>query len=106
MPIKLCLVAAVFHVPCPGCGLTRAAFALARGDLGAAYSLHPMSLVVIPFVTIVIGAHAVKYVRTGRAWTDARLSRATELLFAATALLLVAVWVARLYGFFGGPVAV
>ena len=24
LPVRLCLVATLFHVPCPGCGLTRA----------------------------------------------------------------------------------
>jgi hypothetical protein len=61
---------------------------------------------VIPFVACVLAAHAIRYVQTGSAWTDTRLTRTTEVLVAATAVLLVAVWVARLYGFFGGPVAV
>jgi hypothetical protein len=105
-PWKLCLVAAVLHVPCPGCGLTRAAFAIARGDVAGAIAWHPLSPLVVPVVLWISGAHAFRYVRTGDAWGDRRLSRGTEILLAAMAALLVAVWTARLFGWFGGPVPV
>ena len=106
LPVRLCLVAALFHVPCPGCGLTRAAFAMARGDLGRALALHPMSLVLVPLLAVVVSAHALRYVQTGSAWTARRLNATSEVLLAAMALLLVAVWIARWFGWFGGPVPV
>lgn len=105
-PVKLCLVAALLHVPCPGCGLTRAAFAMARGDLARAFSFHPLSIVIVPIVLCVAGAQALDYVRTGSAWSHGRRGEWTEGLFAAIAVLLVLVWIARLCGAFGGPVAV
>jgi hypothetical protein len=105
-PVKLCLVAAVLHVPCPGCGLTRAAFAMASGDFTRAFALHPLSLVLVPALGWIGSVHALRYVRTGRAWTDARSSPWSEGLLAALALLVVAVWIARLFGFFGGPVSI
>jgi hypothetical protein len=106
LPVRLCLVATLFHVPCPGCGLTRAAFAMARGDLGGAFALHPMSLFLVPLLAVVVSAHALRYVRTGSAWNARRLNATSEALFAALALLLVAVWIARWFGWFGGPVSV
>jgi hypothetical protein len=105
-PLKLCVVAALVHVPCPGCGLTRAAFAMARGDLARAFALHPLSLVLVPMLAWIAASHALRYVRTGSAWTDAPTSRAHELTLAASALLLVVIWVARFCGFLGGPVPV
>jgi hypothetical protein len=105
-PVKLCLVAALLHVPCPGCGLTRAAFAMARGDVARAFALQPLSLVLVPMLAWIATSHALRYVRTGSAWTDAHLSRATEIALAAMALLLVAIWIARLFGALGGPVPV
>lgn len=105
-PIKLCLVAALLHVPCPGCGLTRAAFAMARGDVSRAVAFHPLSIVVIPIVASILAVQAFSYVRTGSAWSAGRIGKWTEVLLAATALLLVVVWIARLCGAFGGPVAV
>ena len=38
---------------CPGCGMTRACLALARGDLAAAWSYNPFSLAL---VAVVLGA--------------------------------------------------
>ena len=37
-----CFWQAVFHVPCPGCGLTRACLSLLQLDLAAAFHYHPM----------------------------------------------------------------
>ena len=40
----LCPFALLTGTACPGCGLTRAAAWLVRGDLGAALTLHPLVL--------------------------------------------------------------
>ena len=37
-----CIFQALFHLPCPGCGMTRACLALCRLDFIAAFSYHPM----------------------------------------------------------------
>jgi hypothetical protein len=107
LPVRLCLVATFLHVPCPGCGLTRAAFAMMRGDFRRAFELHPLSWLVVPLLALIVVGHAVGYVRTGRAWAAAaRVSRWSEAAMAIVALLLVAVWIARFCGSFGGPVPV
>ncbi len=40
---SLCLFRRHTHVPCPGCGLTRAFALLAKGDLAAAVGMHPLA---------------------------------------------------------------
>ncbi len=104
-PIKLCLVAVLFHVPCPGCGLTRAALALAHGDFVGAFAFHPLSFALVPLVGAVVAVHVARYVSTGTLSGAAPLPRAIEIVSAALVVLLIGVWVARLFGFFGGPVA-
>ncbi|MEA2599668.1 MAG: hypothetical protein QOF89_660 [Acidobacteriota bacterium] len=42
----ICLMRRLFHLPCPGCGMTRAFAALAKGDWSAAVVLHPLAPVV------------------------------------------------------------
>lgn len=40
LPNWRCPIAAVLHIPCPGCGLTRACEALLHGKVAAAMGLH------------------------------------------------------------------
>ncbi len=37
-----CWMKAIFGLPCPGCGMTRAWLALFRGDVGRAFGMNPM----------------------------------------------------------------
>jgi hypothetical protein len=103
----LCPFAILTHHPCPGCGLTRATLSLARGHLGEALRFHPLSPVLAPLVLGALGFNAVIYVRQGR-WSAAEgiqnrwLTRLGLALFA----VMIAVWIARFFGAFGGPVAV
>ena len=41
-----CIYLALFHLPCPGCGITRALLAALRLDFSTAFSYHPMFLAV------------------------------------------------------------
>jgi hypothetical protein len=39
----ICLSRRLLHLPCPGCGLTRAFAHLAKGEWAAAFTLHPFA---------------------------------------------------------------
>lgn len=45
-----CIWKTLFHVDCPGCGLTRAFMKLISLDFQAAYHLNPMIFIVFPSV--------------------------------------------------------
>lgn len=49
-----CPVKALTGVPCPGCGLSRAAVSLLRLDAAAAFRYHPMVFVLPPVVLLVL----------------------------------------------------
>jgi hypothetical protein len=96
----MCPFAMVFGVPCPGCGLARATVALLRGDMHAACALHPLVFVAAP--AVVAGMlHA-----TSSSPMSLRRERFTAYGAGALLVLLVAVWLARFAGAFGGPVAI
>jgi hypothetical protein len=105
-PVKLCLMAVLLRVPCPGCGLTRAGMALLHGDVARATSFHPLAIVLVPLATLFVSVQAARYVRTGAAWSRTPLPRWVEAVAAALVAMLVVVWVARFFGYFGGPVSV
>jgi hypothetical protein len=106
VPLKLCLLAVLFQVPCPGCGMTRALLCMLRGDMRGAVALHALSPVVLPWVAINAMRHVAAYVHTGDVWHVAPIGRAEQRAAIALAVLLIALWCARFFGFFGGPVPV
>ncbi len=107
LQVPLCPFALFTRHPCPGCGLTRATLALARGRLHEALQFHPLSPIITPLVVAALAYNALVYVREGR-WAAAEglhnrwIARVGLALFA----VMITVWVARFFGAFGGPVAV
>jgi hypothetical protein len=103
-----CVFAWTFHVPCPGCGSTRAVFALLRGDLHGvlAYNfLGPVAAVLIAFLALDV-LRSVLVHGDARTAGQGRLGGAIKLGVFIVAGLEVVVWVARFFGFLGGPVPV
>ncbi|MGH7286340.1 MAG: DUF2752 domain-containing protein [Polyangiaceae bacterium] len=101
-----CPTARIFHIPCPGCGSSRATRALLTGDFHGVL-VNPLG----PLVAFGIGllmARAIwlEYVdghtrRLDQAW-GALVTRSLLVL----ALLELALWIFRWFGLFGGPVPV
>jgi hypothetical protein len=105
-PVKLCWVASVLRVPCPGCGLSRAGIALLHGDVSRALALHPLSIVLVPLCSLLVITQAVRYIRFGRAFAANAAPRWVEASAGILVAMLVVVWIARFLGYFGGPVPV
>lgn len=104
----LCPSAALFGIPCPGCGLTRATLALVRGDVLTAFHFHPLVFVLSPLFIGLMASALLDYVRgpvrrePRAGWNTPWLGPALWVLFA----LLLGVWIARFFGAFGGPAPV
>ena len=104
-------MAGVLGVPCPGCGLTRAALALLHGDLRGAMHLHPLVFVIAPLMLWAVSSAALGYVRgpspsarhRAKPWLTSRSATAlASVLLVAT----LGVWGVRFFGYLGGPVPV
>jgi len=101
-----CPVRALFHVPCPTCGMTTATRALLRFDLRGAMHQNPLAPIVIPFVVLFSAAEIASYVRTGEIgfWSQpGKTKSAVRIAGIAMCAALFFVWVARFFGAFGGP---
>lgn len=88
----VCLFALCTGMACPGCGMTRAASRLLRGDLASAVSLHPL----VPAIALLAVG--------GWGWFTLRKAgkvqpisnRLLNGILIATFVALMAVWIARL----------
>lgn len=76
---------------CPGCGATRAANRLVRGDVGAGWEHHPWVLLAAVQVAVFGAVLAV----TAPAARRVRTRRAALPLLVANTVLLVAIWLVR-----------
>lgn len=88
----LCPFALCTGMACPGCGMTRAASRLLRGDLTTAISLHPL----VPLIAFLGVAGWIWYVlrRAGR--VQPLSTPVLNGILTATLLALLAVWILRL----------
>ncbi|MCS6899723.1 MAG: DUF2752 domain-containing protein [Myxococcales bacterium] len=102
-----CPLAFTLHLPCPGCGMTRATLALLRGDLGGMLRFHPLAPLILLFLGSYLGGNALGFVIQGRwGWVDERLGPRSNALLWGFLLLVLGVWLARFAGALGGPAPV
>jgi len=105
--IPVCPTAALFGMPCPGCGLTRATLAAVHGDFARAFHFHPLFFIATPLYLGVISSIAWTFVRGGtQAPPSKRVSTWITIGAITLMVLLFGVWLARFFGAFGGPVEV
>lgn len=88
---SICLSRRLFHLPCPGCGMTRALAHLAKGEWSAAVRDHPLAPVVA--LEGIIG-WAIRGVELAAA-RPLRLPVRLEALLLANAAALIALWLGR-----------
>ncbi len=92
-----CPVRVLTHHMCPTCGMTTAARAMLEFHFAEATRIHPLALVVIPFVTVLASVELAGYVVTGEfgAFTNRNAVRIAGVAMCAALFL---VWIARLCG--------
>lgn len=88
----LCPFALLTGLACPGCGLTRAAVSLARGDLAASWAFHPLALLVALWAV----AGTVMWIRRRRRGGSASRPVMVDRLLVSTAGVFVVTWLVRL----------
>jgi hypothetical protein len=103
-----CIFAKVTHHPCPGCGSTRACFALLHGDLGGVVQYNPLGPVAALLIGILAAQAIVSVFVHGdfRDTGEKRLGYIVKRGIIAVAVLEIVLWVVRFFGAFGGPVPV
>ncbi|HEX4959942.1 MAG TPA: DUF2752 domain-containing protein [Thermoanaerobaculia bacterium] len=85
----VCLLRRLFHLPCPGCGLTRAFACLAKGEWSAAVALHPLAPVLAAELILGWAAWGIGIV------SQRRLAVRFDTLLLVHAAAFVALWLGR-----------
>lgn len=99
-----CPSAMWFHRACPGCGMTRAAWLLVRGDLRGSLAMHPLAVPSMLATLLVVLALAWWILRRGTfaEITRDRFARVAVVTLVAVNAALVVLWIARAFGALGG----
>lgn len=87
----ICLSRRLLHLPCPGCGMTRAFAHLAKGEWTAAVADHPLAPVIA--LELILGWVAWGAMAAGR---PLRSPVRVEAVLVANAAALCALWLGRL----------
>jgi hypothetical protein len=87
-----CPFALITGTACPGCGMTRAASALVKGDVRAALTFHPLVLAI--GIELLVGWGWFVLRRSGR--VGPMSNRTLNVVLALTAAALILVWIVRL----------
>lgn len=99
-----CPTRLLLGVPCPGCGMTRATWALLHLDLSEALALHPLSPLLVPLFAWIVGrALLVEAGWLKRERVDP-LTRAPRGFWIVLLVLVLGVWLVRFAGGLGGVV--
>ena len=102
-----CGFARVFHIPCPGCGMTRAVKLLLAGDWRGSLHMHPLALPVIAAgATFALATVWTTYVYGWPMVHKSRLGRAALVGLGVVYAASIVLWGLRWLGCFGGPVSV
>ena len=100
-----CPMAAIFHVPCPACGSTRAARAILTLDLPTAFRFNPLAPIVLAALGLLVWRALVLVFREGNARRvdEERLGRAFLHVAVWATIGETLVWAVRFFGLLGGP---
>jgi hypothetical protein len=103
-----CALATLFHVPCPGCGMTRAIALIAEGRLGPSLRMNALAVPVLAAGLALVVATVARAYRVGTPFDvhTTRLGRAAIAWAMLAYGAAVVLWGLRWLGWFGGPVTV
>ena len=98
---NLCLIKNTTGIPCPGCGLTRATFAMMTGNWAEVWHYHPLAPLITPLAVGFMGMVIVRLLRGHPHPLTVPRVFPTPLWW-LLAFLMMALYAGRLMGYFGG----
>jgi hypothetical protein len=87
----VCPFALTTGTACPGCGLTRAASYLVKGDFGMAFLYHPL----VPLIALQLAGAWGWYLLRRKEWVQPLSQKTLNTVLIGTAIAFLAVWAIR-----------
>jgi hypothetical protein len=87
-----CIFRKVTGLDCPGCGMTRASYAMLHGRIGDAFAFNPVGMILLPLALIALGIEVLGWVMGRPMPFRIRSGRWGAAIFAA---ILIVWWVVR-----------
>lgn len=102
-PVPMCPIRLQLHQPCPGCGVSRAIVLALEGHLRESIAMHPLALAAL---ALLVPSFFVLVFSPPPDPRAPMFPRWLRLGWTALVTLLCVLWIARFFGYFGGPVPV
>ncbi len=100
--VSLCPTKNLLGIPCPGCGLTRAALAMVALNFRGMWAMHPLAPVLVPLFGWIVGRAVLVEVGLVARRSPDPISRFPAPVWIVLVTAVGLVWGARLAGYLGG----
>jgi hypothetical protein len=87
-----CLLRKTTGLLCPGCGMTRAAYAALHGDIPLAFRMNPVGMVLLPIGLGALGLESIGWIRGRAPYFKIKIGPKTGW---AIAIVMISFWVLR-----------
>lgn len=94
---SICLFKALFHIPCPGCGLTRSFFSLMSLDFKSAFYYNALSIPLAIFFIIATIWLIIDLVRHKNTFSQAMHFKLSKKMIAIFVIITIINWIFNIY---------
>lgn len=93
--IRICFIYNLFHIPCPGCGCTRASIELLKGNIINSIKYNPLPLLLIIICSIVILWNVIDYIRKKKTFEEF-IEKYKQIIIMISIIITIIVWIINL----------
>ena len=93
--IRICFIYNLFHIPCPGCGATRASIELLKGNVVEAIKYNPLPLVITIILIIILLWNIIDYIRKKKTF-KIYIEKYKKIIIALSVILTIIIWIINL----------
>lgn len=89
---RICLIYNIFHIPCSGCGITRATYFLLKGNIHESLKYSIMPIIIIPLYSIIIVWNVLDLIKKTDTF-NSFTKRYKKVLIIITTIITIVIWI-------------